>query len=143
MIELLLKWGAEVDACNPEGRTALHTVASRQTVECAEVLLTYGADMHLVSKTGYSPFTTAIVYNNHSVLKCFITRCDSSHLEGLRLLPLIARYADVKTMSILVASGLLKPTLDEDGFVAGRETLRLRKDYDEALGSTFEGFVAS
>jgi ankyrin repeat protein len=138
MIKLLLKWGAKVDACNPEGRTALHTVASRQSVECAKVLLLNGADMCYVSKNGHSPLTTAIAYNNHAVLELFIDRCDINRLKGFQLLSFIAESADVKMMSILAASGLLKQTLDEDGFIAGRETLRLRTDYDEALCNAFE-----
>lgn len=35
MIKLLIKFGAEVDECNPEGRTALQAVASMQNIECA------------------------------------------------------------------------------------------------------------
>jgi ankyrin repeat protein len=138
MIELLLKHGAKVDACNPEGRTALHTVASMQNVDCAEILLTHGADISRISSNGHSPLTTAVVYNNYAVLKLFVDRCDTTHLEGLRLLPMIAESADAETMSILATSDVLKQTLDEDDVAAGRETLRSRTDYDEALGNAFE-----
>jgi ankyrin repeat protein len=93
MIKLLLKYGAEVDACNPEGRTALHTAASMQNVECAKILLDHGADMGCISSNGRSPLTTAVVYNNHAVLKLFIDRCDTSRLEGLRLLSMAAESA--------------------------------------------------
>jgi ankyrin repeat protein len=139
MIKLLIKFGAKVDACNPEGRTALQAVASMQNVECADILLTNGADLGYISSNGHSPLTTAIIHNNHAVLKLFIDWCDTSRLKGLQLLRIIAESADAETMSILASSDLLKQTLlNGDGFVAGRETLRSRTDYDEKLGNAFE-----
>ena len=141
MVKLLLASGAKVDACNPEGRTALHTVASMHndgSHKCAVYLLSAGANMYHPSRNGHSPLTTAIAHNNHDVLKLFVGRCDTSCLKGSQLLPFIAQSADVETMSILAALGLLKQTLDENDFVANREALDLREDYNEALGNAFE-----
>ena len=139
MIKLLIKFGAKVDACNPEGRTALQVVAGMQNVECADILLTHGADLGHISSNGRSPLTTAIIYNNHDVLKLFIDWCDTSLLKGLQLLPVIAEFADEETTSILASSDLLKQTLvNGDGFAAGCETLRSRTDYDEKLANAFE-----
>lgn len=138
MMKLLLKHGANVDACNPEGRTALHTVASMQNVECANLLLTHGANANYVSSNGHSPLTTAVIFNNHAVLDLFIARCDNNCLKGPPLLPIIAESADAKTMSILAASDVIKQNLDEDNFADGRDILRLRLDYDEALANAFE-----
>jgi ankyrin repeat protein len=119
MIELLIKFGAKVDACNPEGRTALQAVASIQNVEYADILLTNSADLGYISSNRHSPLTTAIIYNNHAVLKLFIDRCDTSRLKGLQLLRIIAESADAETMSILASLDLLKQTLlNGDGFVA-------------------------
>lgn len=75
MLRLLLKHGAEPDACNPEGRTALHSVAATQNVECALILLEWGADLNVVSSNGRTPLTTAIIHNNHAVLRLFVDRC--------------------------------------------------------------------
>ena len=73
------------------------------------------------------------------MLKLFIDWCDTSRLKGLQLLHIIAESADAETMLILVSLDLLKQTLlNGDGFVAGRETLRSRTDYDEKLGNAFE-----
>jgi len=140
MIRLLIEFGAKVDEHNPEGRTALHAVASMQNVECADILLTCGADLDYISKNGHSPLTTAIMCNNHAVLKLFLDRCHASRLKWPQLLPIITESADAETMSILASSDLpLKRTLlDRDGFAVGRETLRSRMDYDEKLGDAFE-----
>ena len=139
MMKLLIEFGANVGACNPEGRTALHGVASMQSVECADILLTCGANPGYTSSNGYSPLTTAITCNNHAVLKLFINRCSTSSWKGLQLLPIIAESADAETMSIVASSELLKQTLlIEDDFATGHETLRSRMDYDKKLGNAFE-----
>jgi ankyrin repeat protein len=144
MIKLLIEFGAKVDACNPEGRTALQAVASIQNVECADILLTNGADLGYISRNGHSPLTTAIIHNSHAVLKLFIDRCDISHIKELQLLCIVAESADAETMSILMSSDLLKQTLlNGDSFAAGRETLRSRTDYDEKLGNAFEDLLAT
>ncbi|KAL8912014.1 MAG: hypothetical protein Q9171_002927 [Xanthocarpia ochracea] len=140
MIKLLIKFGAKVDEHNPEGRTALQAAASMQNAECADILLTCGADLDYISKNGHSPFTTAIKCNNHAVLKLFLDRCHTSRLKWPKLLRIIAEFADAETISIVASSELpLKRTLlDRDGFAASRETLRSRMDYDAKLGDAFE-----
>ncbi|KAF2752396.1 ankyrin [Pseudovirgaria hyperparasitica] len=141
MVELLIKFGAEINHRNPEGRTALQTVASMQTVEFAEMLLNHGADLSYVANNGHSPFTTAITFNNHAVLRHFLERCDSSQLSGLQLLPIVAEWADVTTMTILASSDILKHTLaDRADFITSINTLLLRTDYDKALDDAFQKF---
>ncbi|MCJ1379040.1 hypothetical protein MMC17_002139 [Xylographa soralifera] len=141
MIKLLIKSGAKVDACNPEGRMALQAVASMQNVKCADILLTHGADLGYISSNIQSPLSTAIIYNSHAILKLFIDRFYTSRLKGFQLLPIIAEFADAETMSILASSDLLKQTLlngNGDGFAAGCETLQSRTDYNKRLGNAFE-----
>jgi hypothetical protein len=139
IIKLLIKFSAKVDACNLEGRTALYLIASMQNVKCADILLSYSADLGYISNNGYLLLITAIIYNNHTVLKLFMDWCDSSRLKGLYLLAIIAKSADMETMSILALLDLLKQTLlNGDGFAASRETLRSRIDYHEKLGKAFD-----
>lgn len=75
MLKLLLDFEANPNACNPEGLTALHSVARTQNVECALLLLEFGTDLNAVSSNGKTPLTIAIIFNNHSVLKLFVDRC--------------------------------------------------------------------
>ncbi|KAI4172142.1 MAG: hypothetical protein LQ346_008655 [Caloplaca aetnensis] len=140
MVKLLIEFGAKVNECNPEGRTALQAVASMQNVECANILLTCGADPDYISKNGHSSFATAIMCNNHAVLKIFLDWSHASRLKWPQLLPFIAEFADAETISILAALDLpsKRTPLDRDGFAVGRETLRSRMDYDEKLGDAFE-----
>ena len=140
MITLLIEFGVQVNECNPEGRTALQAVASMRNVECADILLTCGADLDYISNNGHSPFTTAIMCENHAVLKLFLDRCHASCLKWPQLLPFIAEFADAETIFILAAFDRppKRTPLDRDGFAVGHETLRSRTDDDERLGDAFE-----
>ena len=71
MPKLLLDFDADPNACNPEGLTALHSVARTHNVECALLLLEYGADLNATSSDGLTPLTIAIIHNNHHVLQLF------------------------------------------------------------------------
>ena len=75
MIKLLLQFDADPNACNPEGVTSLGNVARFSTAECALLLLEYGADLNAIASNGMTPLTTAIVHNNHPVLRLFVDRC--------------------------------------------------------------------
>jgi ankyrin repeat protein len=75
LLKLLLEFDANPNACNPEGLTALHSVARTQNVDCALLLLEFGADLNAVSGNGRTPLTTAIIHNNHPVIRLFVERC--------------------------------------------------------------------
>jgi ankyrin repeat protein len=141
MIKLLIEFGAEIRATNPEGWTALQAVIKAQNVECANILLTRGADLGYISKNGHSALTTAIIYNSHAVLKLLINWYHASHLNRLQLLPIIAESADAETMSILGASALKQTLLSGCEFATSYGILQSRTDYDERLGNAFNEFL--
>lgn len=72
MIRLLITFGAEIDAYNPEGNTALHAAAITQNVECAAILLELGASLDDVSGMGRTAVVTASIHGSTSVLKLFV-----------------------------------------------------------------------
>ncbi len=74
VLKLLLRFGAHPDACNPEGLTALHSVAHTQNVDCAVALLEWGADLSAASSNSRTPLSTAITRNNHLLLRLFVVR---------------------------------------------------------------------
>jgi ankyrin repeat protein len=142
MVKLLLHHGAEIDAYNPEGHTALHAAVITQNVECARILLEWGASVEDVARNGRTPLTLAIIHNSHAILKLFV---DRRFKEGPQVLAVIAEHADAETMSIIGSSLPLKLSLNPavDGFAAGREILWQRTDYNERLGHAFEEMLSS
>ncbi|KZL86269.1 ankyrin repeat containing protein [Colletotrichum incanum] len=135
MIRLLLKSSARVDACKPEGRTALRTVASSQNVECAVILLEHGA------RVDEGSLAMSIIHNNHKMLELFVRGCD--HLRRSPLLPIISKHANEQTMSILASSHPFLKILDLSCDDSVREILGKRVDYCERLGSAFNGLLAA
>ena len=75
MLILLLDFEVDLNACNPEGLTALHSVTRTQNVACALLLLEFGADLNTVSSKGKTLLRIAIIYSSHPILKLFIYRC--------------------------------------------------------------------
>ncbi|GAB7365782.1 hypothetical protein MBLNU230_g7117t1 [Neophaeotheca triangularis] len=148
MLKLLLDFDAEPNSRNPEGFTALDSVAQSQNAECALVLLEYGADLNAMSNNGRTPLTTAIMHNNHEVLKIFIEKCyeyivAAARLRGPQLLPIIAEYADYETMSILASSNPLKVSYDlrPESLAATSRVLKGRRDYSDKLAMAFEELI--
>ncbi|CAJ2500791.1 Uu.00g036440.m01.CDS01 [Anthostomella pinea] len=98
IIRLLVEFGAEVDICNPEGRTPLYTVASMHDVDCAAILLDCGANPDHMSTNGHTPLDAAIIHNNHAMIELFINRYQGDLRE-----PPLSRIinGDDETRSIL------------------------------------------
>ncbi|KAK3899545.1 ankyrin repeat-containing domain protein [Staphylotrichum tortipilum] len=129
MVNLLLRFGAEIDAHNPEGQTALHAAVIAHNVECARVLLESGATLEDAEHNGRTPLTLAIVHNSHEVLRLFVDRryehVTAAHIKGPQVLAVVAEFADAETMKIIASS------------------LLLRLDYDEKLDHAFEQLLYS
>lgn len=147
MVRLLIKHGANIRACNPEGRTALHTAAIKGHVECATILLNHGADLNEASMNGRTPLMMAIIHNKHDILKLFLEHCQKHHgLQNSGLLgTIIAEHADADTMSILASSHHLLKLLGLDGSCLYniRDTVLLRTHQDTRLCHAFEGLLAA
>jgi ankyrin repeat protein len=111
------------------------------------LLLEYGAKINVTSKDGRTPLTTAIVYNNHNVLRLLLDRwneySECPRLKGPHLLSLVAQYADIQTISILTSTDHhLKLKFDRD-YILGDFATRLqqRVDVTEKLVDAFEDLL--
>ena len=66
-VERLLTHGANVNAADDVGDTALHCVVQRGRVDVAALLLGKGADIEARNKNGYTPLIMAVF---HGELRC-------------------------------------------------------------------------
>ncbi|KAI1324952.1 ankyrin repeat-containing domain protein [Xylariaceae sp. FL0255] len=139
MVNLLIEFGADIDAANPEGLTALHSAAISQNPECASILLAHSADMDQASSNGYTPIMTTIMQNSHAVLRVLLNKRTGS-LDSSQLFSIVVEHADSETMSILASSQFFKPS--GDCLPADRTILSCRKDYNDALSHAFENLVS-
>ena len=117
IIKNLLDFGADIEMCGVDGKTPLIHVARTDNVNFALLLLEYGANINASSSTGQTPLTTAITFNSHKVLQLLLDRwfeySECPRLKGPHLLPIVALYADLRSIGILTATDHFKLKYDE------------------------------
>lgn len=144
----LLDFGADVEAKNPDGETALIGTARRRTAAHAVLLMEHGANLNAVDNNGKTALTTAIMYNNHEVLWVLLDKWDKygtcPRLAGPGLLNVAADFADLETISILSQSEHLKLRGDRGYVLAARaaERVRQRPNVSEDLIVAFEELLS-
>ncbi|OBT75406.1 hypothetical protein VF21_05716 [Pseudogymnoascus sp. 05NY08] len=147
LLKTLLDFNANIEASGVDGVTPLLHVARGNSASHAMLLLEYGAEINVTSKDGRTPLTTAIVYNNHNVLRLLLDRwyeySECPRLKGPHVLSLVAQYADIQTISILTSTDHLKLKFDRD-YILGDFATRLqqRLDVTEKLIDAFEDLLS-
>lgn len=147
LVKTLLDFDPDVEACGVDGVTPLLHAARGKPLSFAKLFLDYGANINVMAKDGRTPLTTAIIYNNHGVLRLLLDRwfeyTECPRLKGPHLLDLIAEYADVETMTILQTAKHLQLRRDssyvlEESTVKINNRLDLTDDLATALGSLLD-----
>lgn len=69
---LLLEAGADVNAVNGWGKSALHAAAERDNAEYIKILLERGADINIQNREGYTPLMKAIYRENLETVKLLL-----------------------------------------------------------------------
>jgi len=66
-IKTLIKYGAEINAANPKGITALHAAAKAGFISVIKVLLNAGADTSKKDSSGNKPIDISLKFKKHEV----------------------------------------------------------------------------
>ena len=93
----LLNYGANINAQDRKGRTALYLAIRRENKEVFEVLLKRGADVHLKKNNGISSLRYAIDTAPNWFLKMMIkfSNIENSYTWGICTIPLDLIYLPV------------------------------------------------
>ena len=116
----LLEYGADVDAQDHEGSSALAFAVQANHARSLKFLLDHGADADVPDDSGISPIGIAVMYK-HSDLLQMLLECGASLIfttdTGQTLLHLVALYGDLNVISVLKAAKcqLSHEDLDEKG----------------------------
>ena len=143
VLKTLLDFGADVESCGIDGMTGLIHAARRDNASFGILLLEYGANINAVSAAGQTPLTTAVAYNSHNILRLLLDRwfeySECPRLTGPHLLQIVALYADVETISILINTDHFHLKYDSS-YALGDFARRLseRSDATEKLILAFE-----
>jgi ankyrin repeat protein len=104
----LLRQGADVNARDEDGTTALALAISHSNVAMAELLLGKGADPDLTNELGVGPLSLAITNGSASIVELLISKGANPNVareNGETPLMTAARMGDTETMKLLLARG--------------------------------------
>lgn len=147
ILKTLLDFGADIESCGVDGRTALIHAARMDNTAFVMLLLQYGADLNVSSTANQTPLTTAVINNSHNVLRLLLDRwaeySECPRLKGPHLLQITALYADIKTMQILTQTDHFQLKYDRN-FSLGdfAERLKGRHDVSEKLVEAFDELLS-
>lgn len=106
-LEMISK-GADVNAADPDGTTALHWAVHRDDADLVERLLKAGAKVNRVNDYGSSPMSEAATVGNVVVLQKLLdsgANVESPNADGQTALMIVARTNNVAAARLLMSKG--------------------------------------
>ena len=105
-VEVLLRLGADPDAADQHGRTALHIAAEEGNVELARLLVYHGANLNALDKNILStPLVWAVVHGRRDVAKLLLESGADPNTTGPMGSALENAAGDAEMTELLVTHG--------------------------------------
>jgi len=108
MVRTLLKSGADVNATQIDGTTALHWAAYNDDVETAALVVKAGANVNVANRYGVPPLALACTNGNAAVVKLLLEAgadANATMKGGETVLMLAARSGNVEAVKALLVRG--------------------------------------
>ena len=107
-IRTLLQTGADVNAAQVDGTTALHWAAYNDDVETVALLVRAGANVNAVNRYGVPPLAQACTNGSEAIVNRLLEAgadANATMKGGESVLMLAARSGDIETVKVLLARG--------------------------------------
>jgi uncharacterized protein len=107
-LEALLREGADVNAAQPDGATALHWAAHRDDVEAVRRLLQAGADATAASRAGVTPLSLASEAGSAQMIRLLLEAgadANERFRNGETALMMAARTGNAAALDVLLEHG--------------------------------------
>jgi len=115
--------GANVNAKNNQGMTALHLAVQEKHQDVAKFLITKGADINAKDKSGYTPLYYAVWNEDKDMVRLLVTKGADVNFTPEKDYPPL-HYAvwmeDIDIVKLFVANGVKFDVKDNDGWTAFR-----------------------
>lgn len=103
--QILLEQGANINAINKAGESAIKAAVQVDFVKGVEYLASKGADVDIADMHGFTPLIEAIFYKSHRSVRALLDNGANymciSH-RGYGVLHYLASYADAKTLQVMI-----------------------------------------
>ncbi|CAH0515133.1 unnamed protein product [Peronospora belbahrii] len=119
VINLLLKFGADINARTQDGKTALHLSTSDDTYEVALILLDAGAFIDIQDENGKTPLHYCVHEKGLLVTNLLLSRganIDVQDVDGLSVLDLVVQRADLNLLQLFLNNHQLVATPERHDF---------------------------
>ncbi|ETP14189.1 hypothetical protein F441_10849 [Phytophthora nicotianae CJ01A1] len=146
VVELLLRFGADVNARNQEGYSALHYTGNGDALDVAIYLLDNGADIDAQDQNGKTPLHHSIREGSLLVSNLLVSRgaqVDIKDVDGVTPLTLAIQQRSMNMLQIILNEHHLVATTERRDFAASVMLCAVENEIEEAVRLIVEGGYSS
>lgn len=114
IMDMLLDYGADINATNPYHHTAVMIGAMSGHLETTKILADRGAMLNRVDINGHSAFSQACIRNQSHIVE-YLVACEGFSIDDDNLVPLAVSYGHNAALKVLIRRGAPTDRVDNLG----------------------------